>query len=298
MKSQLPGAIMIFAITVATASRAACAPPLTITIAPPKAHPFESYQLGTTARPDGTTLAVDPRSLLLNGERWMPAMGEMHYTRSPENEWREELLKIKAGGIDIVATYVFWIHHEEVEGQWDWSGRRNLREFVRLAGEVGLKVVVRCGPWCHGEVRNGGLPDWTLNRGGWRVRSQEAGYLDRVRVLYGRIAQQLAGQLWKDGGSVIGIKLDNEYDGPADIETPVLIKLGSGSTLPGYDMYQGGMNPDGKLTTLMEAQATAQTNWNDLPVKNYDSMSDCPVTRRKFSAAICAFRSCRCSAPL
>jgi len=78
----------------------------------------------------------------------------------------------------------------------------------------------------------------------------------------------------------------------------VLIKLGSGSTLPGYDMYQGGMNPDGKLTTLMEAQATAQTNWNDLPVKNYDSMSDCPVTRRKFSAAICAFRSCRCSAPL
>ena len=27
---------------------------------------------------------------------------------------------------------------------------------------------------------------------------------------------------------------------------------------------------DGKLTTLMEAQNTGMTNWNDLPVKNYD----------------------------
>ena len=49
-------------------------------------------------------------------------MGEMHYSRVPAAEWREELLKMKAGGVEIVATYVFWIHHEEIEGQWDWSG--------------------------------------------------------------------------------------------------------------------------------------------------------------------------------
>ena len=60
-------------------------------------------------------------------------MGEFHYARYPANEWREELLKMKAGGIDIVATYVFWIHHEEVEGQFDWSGPRNLRTSSRLA---------------------------------------------------------------------------------------------------------------------------------------------------------------------
>ena len=35
-------------------------------------------------------------------------------------------------------------------------------------------------------------------------------------------------------------------------------------------MYHGGTNPAGRLTTLMETQATPLTNWNDLPVLNYD----------------------------
>jgi hypothetical protein len=55
---------------------------------------------------------------------------------------------------------------------------------------------------------------------------------------------------------------------PKDAESTTLIKLGSGSTLPGYYMYHGGVNPEGKLTTLMESQATEY--WNDMPVKNYD----------------------------
>ena len=55
---------------------------------------------------------------------------------------------------------------------------------------------------------------------------------------------------------------------PKDAEATTLIKLGSGSTLPGYYMYHGGVNPEGKLTTLMESQATGF--WNDMPVKNYD----------------------------
>ena len=104
-------------------------------------------------------------------------MGEFHFSRYPENEWREELLKMKAGGIDIVSTYVFWIHHEEVEGQFDWSGSRNLRRFIQTCQEVGLKVFVRCGPWDHGEVRNGGFPDWLLKKG-WKLRSNDTNYLN------------------------------------------------------------------------------------------------------------------------
>ncbi len=61
-------------------------------------------------------------------------MGEFHYARYPEAEWEREILKMKAGGVEIVATYVFWIHHEEVEGQFDWSGQRDLRRFIELCG--------------------------------------------------------------------------------------------------------------------------------------------------------------------
>ena len=158
---------------------------------------------------------MDARSLRRDGVPWLPTMGEFHYARYPEHEWREELLKMKAGGIDVVATYVFWIHHEEVEGRFRWEGQRSLRRFVETCGELGLNVVVRTGPWCHGEVRNGGLPDWLLAKS-LKIRSDDPRYLDEVRTLYGEIAAQVRGLLFKDGGPVIGVQLENEYAGPAE----------------------------------------------------------------------------------
>jgi beta-galactosidase len=122
------------------------AEPLTVSVvAPPPPSPA-GFQMGTATRPDGASITLDTYSLRLNGQPWTPVMGEFHFSRYPQSEWREELLKIKAGGVGVVATYVFWIHHEEVEGTWDWSGDRDLRKFVQLCGEVGLEAIVRCGP--------------------------------------------------------------------------------------------------------------------------------------------------------
>lgn len=356
-----------------------------VTVKPPEPIQIGQFNMGVSQNPTGSTITLDGNSLRLDDRPWTPVMGEFHYARYPENEWREELLKMKAGGIDVVASYVFWIHHEEAEGEFDWSGRRNLRHFIETARDIGLKAIVRCGPWCHGEVRNGGLPDWILKKG-WQTRSHDTNYIAKVEILYGEIASQLNGLLWKDGGPVIGIQLENEFYGPAehllelkrlarqagldvplytrtgwpslrtampfgeiaplygvyaegfwdreltsmpetykdgfffsrlradkaiasdilgqaqakddrdvekhpyltceigagmmssyhrrivvypmDAESTTLVKLGSGSVSPGYYMYHGGENPDGKQTTLMESQATGY--WNDMPVKNYD----------------------------
>jgi len=45
-------------------------------------------------------------------------------------------------------------HHEEIEGQFDWTGQRDLRHFVELCKEDGLYVYVRIGPWITAR-RNG-----------------------------------------------------------------------------------------------------------------------------------------------
>src|SRR5208337_4465695 len=74
---------------------------------------------------------------------------------------------------------------------------------------AGLHAIVRVGPFCHGEVRNGGLPDWLYGRS-FRVRSNDNGYLEHVKRLYGQIAGQLDGLYFKDGGPIIGIQLENE----------------------------------------------------------------------------------------
>jgi hypothetical protein len=171
-------------------------------------------QLGDNRAPGGATLSVNNQYLMRNGKPWIPVMGEFHYSRYPEAYWEEEILKMKADGVQIISTYVIWIHHEEIEGQFDWSGQRDLRKFAELCRKHGMLLYPRIGPWAHAEVRNGGLPDWVLAKG--PVRSNNPVYLAEVQSFYQQIGAQLKGLLWKDGGPVIGVQIENEYalDGP------------------------------------------------------------------------------------
>lgn len=345
--------------------------------------PFTTNLRMGGSSPSGHRIGVNNRFLTFDGKPWLPVMGEFHYSRYPEQYWEEELLKMKAGGVQVISTYVFWIHHEEIEGQFDWSGRRNLRHVVELCQKHGLYAHVRIGPYAHGEVRNGGLPDWLLAKG--PVRKNDPVYLSFVRRYFGEIGKQLQGLLWKDGGPITGIQLENEYkdhspnggaahilelkkiasqsgieaplytvtgwdhvDFPAGEVVPVfgcypdafwessltdlppsscylfdtshdggdlggtqgsaplekshgeqypfllaeagggmqvayhrrpvlkgddvaaitLTHLGSGANLYGYYMFQGGANPEGKLATLQESEASDHVY--DLPVVSYD----------------------------
>ena len=117
---------------------------------------------------------------------------------------------MKAGGINIVATYVFWSMHEEHEGEFTWQGERDLRHFIKLCAQYDMPAIVRIGPFGHGEVRNGALPDWLLGKP-VSVRSNDPAYLVYVERLYDQIGRQLRGLMFKDGGPVVAIQLENEY---------------------------------------------------------------------------------------
>ena len=72
-----------------------------------------------------------------------------------------------------------------------------------------MPVIVRIGPFCHGEIRNGSIPDWLFARP-VDVRSNQPLYLSYVKRLYGEIGRQLQGLYYKDGGPIIGCQLENE----------------------------------------------------------------------------------------
>ena len=154
----------------------------------------------------------DAHSLIVDGKRVVPAMGEVHYSRIPDDEWEAEVKKMKEGGVTIIATYVFWNHIEEQEGIFRWDGQRNLRRFIEICQQEGLPVVLRLGPFCHGEVRNGGIPDWVFTKG-CKTRDENPVFLSFVERLYRQIFTQLQGLQWKDGGPVMAAQFDNEYRG-------------------------------------------------------------------------------------
>ena len=88
-------------------------------------------------------------------------------------------------------------------GIFDWSGQRNLREFLLLARDIGFSVMLRIGPFCHGESRNGGLPDWLYGQL-FEARSNDPRYLHYVRRYYAQIATQCHGLMFRDGGPIVG----------------------------------------------------------------------------------------------
>lgn len=165
-------------------------------------------KMGTAS--NGTdTITVNSRYFERNGVPFIGVMGEMHFSRIKRSEWRSRLKLMKAGGVNIVATYIFWIYHEETEGNYDFTGDLDLRAFILEAKDVGLDVVIRIGPWAHGECRHGGFPDWLVEKG-LRLRTNDQEYLVYATDWYRHIYNEVKGLFFKDGGNIIGIQFENE----------------------------------------------------------------------------------------
>lgn len=173
----------------------------------------------------------DRHSLMIDGRRVCPVMGEVHYSRIPADEWPAEVRKMKEGGVTIIATYIFWNHVEEQEGIFRWDGQRNLRRFIEVCQQEQLPVVLRLGPFCHGEVRNGGIPDWVFTKG-CKMRDENHVFLGLVERLYRQIFTQVQGLQWKDGGPVMAAQFDNEYRGRGEY----LMALKQIATRIGFDL--------------------------------------------------------------
>jgi hypothetical protein len=168
--------------------------------------------LALVAQALGEHITINGHYMSIDGKPMVPAMGEVHYSRIPSAEWADEVRKMKEGGITMIACYVFWNHIEELEGQYDWSGQRDLRSFLEICKTEALPVVLRLGPFCHGEARCGGIPDWLFTKG-CKSRSEDPLFLKYVERFYRQIFTQVQGLQWKDGGPVVGAQFDNEYRG-------------------------------------------------------------------------------------
>ena len=160
--------------------------------------------------PKGEEINVTSRYFTRNGKPWIGVMGEFHFSRYSRENWHRELAKMKAGGITIVSTYLFWIYHEEIEGKMDFGGDNDIRAFIKECKDVGLDVVIRIGPWAHGECRNGGFPDWLLKKD-YKLRDNNEEYLAVVKKWYQSIYNEVKGLFYKDGGNIIAVQIENEF---------------------------------------------------------------------------------------
>ncbi|NQX13493.1 beta-galactosidase [Microbacteriaceae bacterium VKM Ac-2855] len=176
----------------------------------------------TTPLNESGAITIDDTAVRRNGQPWFPVMGEYHFSRDEPERWLHELQAMRAGGITVVATYLIWILHEEERGSRSFADHLDVRRFVQDARRAGLEVMLRIGPWAHGEARNGGFPDW-LQALPVSHRTNDPAYLEIVDGWYRDVASELRG-LFRDDehpdAPIIGIQVDNElYDQPDHLAT-------------------------------------------------------------------------------
>jgi beta-galactosidase len=212
-------------------------------------------KMGTDISPTGEVLSYTDHYLTKNNKPWFPTMGEMHFSRCAEKDWESSIIKMKSAGIEIISTYVLWIYHEETEGKFNWKGDNNIRKFLSLCQKHGMYVWLRPGPWAHAEARNGGFPDWLLEKH-IGLRKNDSSYLHYVKIYFDELGKQCKGMLFKDGGPIIATQLENELqfkkpEAYAHMKTLKQLIIQAGLDLPYYSAFgQGPDDQDEFLYTL------------------------------------------------
>ena len=240
--------------------------------------PVKDLELGH-AGPAGKEIRVNNLYMDEGGIPQLPVMGEIHYNRMDHRYWRDALLKMKASGIDIVATYCIWSLHEEFEGELSWEGHLNLRRFIELCKELDMKVHLRFGPYCNAEIKNGGLPDWIVNNKNLVTRSNDPLYLEYSRRWFQAVYDQVKGLLWKDGGPIMALQLENEYVKEGMIVSHLLnlkkMAVEIGFDVPVYSMthWMDSEYPKGEIVPYagfyIEAPWTASGK-KEIPTSNFE----------------------------
>ena len=205
--------------------------------------------------PDPTEAAlgitVTDRALLRDGVAFVPVSGEIHFSRIPRERWSERLRQMRANGITLASAYVLWLHHSPVRGVAHFDDRLDVAAFIDECAAVGLDVVLRIGPWAHGEARNGGFPDW-VQAADVVHRSDDPGYLELVAGWFGQLADALDGRA-QPGGPVLAIQLDNElYDRPEHLLTLKRLARQAGMAAPLWTAtaWGGAQLPAGEVMPL------------------------------------------------
>jgi len=150
-------------------------------------------------------------AFLLDGRPFQIISGEIHYPRVPREAWRHRMKMARAMGLNTIGTYVFWNLHEPEKGKFDFSGNNDIAEFVRIAAEEKLWVILRPSPYVCAEWEYGGYPYWLQNIKGLTVRSKDSAYLREYRKYIRAVGAQLAPLQVNRGGNILMVQVENEY---------------------------------------------------------------------------------------
>lgn len=87
----------------------------------------------------------------------------------------------------------------------------HLKEYINIAKEEDLFVIIRPGPFICAEFEFGGFPSWLLREKDLEVRTSNTTYMKYVIRYFNILLPILAALQFINGGPIIMFQVENEY---------------------------------------------------------------------------------------
>ena len=173
--------------------------------------------LESTAKVPAPALTYANRQLLRNGAKHRIIAGAIHYFRIHPAQWQDRINRLVAMGVNTLDTYVAWNFHQPYqELAPDFTGWKDLARFITLAGDSGLDVIVRPGPYICAEWDNGGFPSWAIAAPDMVLRSSDPLFTKVVEEWFDHLLPVIEPLQACHGGPVIAVQIENEYGSYGD----------------------------------------------------------------------------------
>ena len=160
------------------------------------------------------TVTFDGRSFQIDGRRIWIVCGSVQHARTPRAQWADRLHAARQAGLNTVETSVVWSAVEPRAGHFQFEDEHDIRSFIALAGEMGLHVILRVGPFTGRDLDLGGLPVWLLGQEDLKLRASSPPFLEATSRYFAALAdpiRDLQITAAGTGGALLAVQVEHEW---------------------------------------------------------------------------------------
>lgn len=157
------------------------------------------------------SVTYNGQSFALDGRRIWVLGASIQYARIPADLWAARIAAAKQAGFNTIETACLWLLHEPRKGRHHFQGDADLRRFVSLCGEMGMRVVLRAGPYVGEGFDGGGLPGWLLETPGVMPRQANEAFLEHVSRYFRKLLGEVSDLQATDGGPILLVQSEHAW---------------------------------------------------------------------------------------
>lgn len=158
------------------------------------------------------SVSYNQQAFSIDGRKVWILGASLQYSRIPPALWAQRIAAAKQAGFNTIETACPWLIHEPRRGRFHFDDDADLKKFIGLCGEAGMKVIVRVGPYVGSQFDAGGFPSWLVEMPGVVLREDNETYLEHVSRYFRKLLAEIVPLQVTNGGPVLLVQAEHAWE--------------------------------------------------------------------------------------